>query len=151
MKFKFAILIPIIFFSANVFAGLFGPSNYEECVLDRMKGQDRWLLSTAREACLIKFPPPPTEQVVELSNSDWSWKKTDANTLTIEVHSLPKNVKLTSVNVALFANVCGEKPVLPGVNFLADKSSFSNKFIVKVDAGVNKFHCANVTFLGFVK
>lgn len=148
---KFTFLFPFIFFSCNVFAGLFGPTNYEECVLDKMKGQDRWMLSTAREACYIKFPPPPKEQMLEIDAKDWSWKKTDADTLTIDVKTLPKNTKLTSVTVTMFTNVCGEKQVSPGVTFTADKSLLSNKFVVKIDGGVNKFHCANVVFFGFVK
>ena len=150
MKFKFIILL-LFFFSSNSFAGLFGPSNYEECVLDKMKGQDRWMLSTAREACLIKFPPPPQEQIVDIDSKDWFWKKTDYNTLTIEVKTVPKNTKLTSVTVNLFTNVCGEKQEGPGVSFTADKSLLSNKFVVKVDGGVNKFNCSNVVFFGFVK
>ena len=37
-------------------AGWFGPSNYEECVLEKMKGQLPYMVKTARDACRLKFP-----------------------------------------------------------------------------------------------
>lgn len=47
----FALLSPTI-----VFAGWFGPDNYEDCVLEKMKGQDRAMIYTARKACEKQFP-----------------------------------------------------------------------------------------------
>jgi hypothetical protein len=40
--------------SAN--AGWFGSGNYEECVLEKMKGQLPYMVKTARDACRLKFP-----------------------------------------------------------------------------------------------
>jgi hypothetical protein len=45
--------------SAN--AGWFGPSNYEECVLEKMKGQSRYMFNAAMRACDDKFPCPKGE------------------------------------------------------------------------------------------
>lgn len=38
------------------FAGWFGPNNYEECILKKMKGQDNSLMRIARAACQKEFP-----------------------------------------------------------------------------------------------
>jgi hypothetical protein len=40
-------------------AGWFGPSNYDECLIDKMKGQTIYMLGVAQGACLKLFPPPP--------------------------------------------------------------------------------------------
>ncbi len=42
--------------SAN--AGWFGPGNYHECVLEKMKGQSPYMLETAQSACELEFPCP---------------------------------------------------------------------------------------------
>ncbi len=33
-----------------------GPSNYEDCVLDKMKGQNKTMISVARKVCEKRFP-----------------------------------------------------------------------------------------------
>lgn len=40
----------------SVNAGWFCPENYEDCVLEKMKGQDKSMISVARKACEKKFP-----------------------------------------------------------------------------------------------
>lgn len=48
-----------------VYAGLFGPSNYEECVLENMKGiQSNTAAGAVMQACRKKFPvaPAPTSE-----------------------------------------------------------------------------------------
>lgn len=40
----------------NAQAGWFGPDNYEDCVLEKMKDQPRNMMSLAQEACEKKFP-----------------------------------------------------------------------------------------------
>ena len=47
----FLILIP-----TDTHAWLFGPDNFEECLLEIMKGQDKSMLITAKKACEKKFP-----------------------------------------------------------------------------------------------
>jgi hypothetical protein len=43
-------------------AGWFGPSNYNECVLDTMKGQNAYMIEFAQAFCRkqLPLPPPPT-------------------------------------------------------------------------------------------
>ena len=46
----------ILFFPFTSQARFFGPSNFEECVVDKMKGQDIRMRGMVEDACEIKFP-----------------------------------------------------------------------------------------------
>lgn len=48
----------LVVFPHCAIAGWFGPDNYEECMLDKMKGQDRSMRGIANNACLSMFPRP---------------------------------------------------------------------------------------------
>jgi len=51
-------IIYVVFglFPLNAIPGWFGPDNYEDCVLEKMKGQDKVMIATARKACEKRFP-----------------------------------------------------------------------------------------------
>ena len=53
-----SVLAAISVTKSPVYAGWFGPSNYDECVLDKMKGQSPAMLYHAEAACRIEFPDP---------------------------------------------------------------------------------------------
>lgn len=56
------IIVTAILFlaSASVSAGWFGPDNYDDCVLEKMKGQEtKAAIIHARKACRKKFPEKP--------------------------------------------------------------------------------------------
>lgn len=46
----------LFFASEGTYAGWFGPDSYDECILDKMKGQDTRFYSYAGRACREKFP-----------------------------------------------------------------------------------------------
>ena len=46
------------YLNGSATAGWFGPSDYNECVLDEMKGQPAYMKSYAKNACRNKFPCP---------------------------------------------------------------------------------------------
>lgn len=54
-----------VFLAPTALAGMFGPDNYEECVLEKMKGQEKHMLPTARGACTKKFPPEESKNKPE--------------------------------------------------------------------------------------
>lgn len=59
-----------ISYSTNTAAGIFGASNYEECVLDNMKGVTNDVVAySVRNACSAKFPPkyPPNFYRIDAS------------------------------------------------------------------------------------
>jgi hypothetical protein len=45
----------LVSFSFGANADWFGPDNYEECVLEKMKGQPKEMMWTAQTACEKKF------------------------------------------------------------------------------------------------
>jgi hypothetical protein len=62
MKKKFATFIFVFCSTAN--AGLFGPSNFEECILDQMKGiKSDTAANAVTYACRAKFPPKEVPKV----------------------------------------------------------------------------------------
>ena len=119
--------------SAN--AGWFDPSNYEECVLENMKGQGRYMFPTAREACLLKFPDPeakPTKQEVVLKNRfiHFNWCVWDETNKEICILDQPDRYTITKVIASFsakepcikiqgFFDWSKRAPVLEGENYFA--------------------------------
>ena len=145
MKKILIVISTAICISNTAHAQLWGPKNYEECVLDKMKGQHQSLLYTAREACRIAFPPPPTRQIIYLENEDWTWEQNPTNKITIKVNKLPKGVKLEKAN-AIFYDDCEGKQTNPAFQATAERAMFSDRFEFTVP--YRTFKCARVTFTG---
>lgn len=56
-----------VFPIGNSFAGWFGPSNYEECILEKMKdAKSNYAAAAIAGACSKKFPPPKVKTVARL-------------------------------------------------------------------------------------
>jgi len=45
----------MLFLPTAAFAGFFGPSNFDECMVDKMKGQDPIMYSNVQKLCINKF------------------------------------------------------------------------------------------------
>lgn len=58
----------LLIVSGSVSSGVFGPSNFEECVLDKMKGQLPAMRPTASKACERDF-----ERAVDISLVEFAW------------------------------------------------------------------------------
>ena len=55
---KYIYLLPYIsiIFPSNVLGGLFGgPSNFYECIVERMKGQKKFMYQTVKKSCEREF------------------------------------------------------------------------------------------------
>lgn len=139
----FIILIFININSAH--SQLWGPKNFEECVLEKMKGQLQAMIHTARQACKISFPPPPTRQTIYLDAGDWVWEQNPANKITIKVNNLPKGTKLEKAD-AIFFDECEGKQTNPAYQSTAERARFSDQFEFTVP--FRTFRCARVTFTG---
>jgi hypothetical protein len=53
-------------------AGWFGPSTFEECVLDMMKGQQSSMMNTVMRVCDTKFPCTTDKILGRREIRDWS-------------------------------------------------------------------------------
>lgn len=146
---KYILLIVFSVTSINAIAGIFGASNYEECVLEKMKGQDRWMLGTARDACFKKFPPEPTEQVIYIENENFSWEQTTPRTILVTVSKAPKDTKLLKADAIFMTADCGDKQKSSGFSATAEKALIGDKFEFKVER--NNYKCARITFIGLAR
>lgn len=106
----------------SAFAGIFGPSNFEECVLEKMKGQAPNLLYMARAACLKAFPPEPLEVVISHDRIKYTWCKSEYDSVAVCIEKVPTNVKITKVEGVFFEDSCDAKEQSkPGVSATSEK------------------------------
>lgn len=134
-------------YSPVTVAGLFGPSNFEECVLDKMKGQDRVLYQTARAACLKAFPP---EVVIDRDRLKFKWCKSDYESESVCLEQKPGSVTITKVEAVFFEDECDTKQQSkPGVTASANQPWFGSTYKFDLPGGNRK--CAYFTFYGIEK
>lgn len=83
--------LALITFAGSASAGWFGPSNYEECILDNMKGVTSNAAAIAiASACRSQFPepppPPPTpeELAKQKKRNEECWRKYDKDVAEYE-------------------------------------------------------------------
>ncbi len=131
--------------STQTQASLFGPRNYEECVLEKMKGQNSNMRSFAVDACLKSFPK---EELIDDSKIKAVWCDSKPTTQTYCV-TIPKNIKITRAEALFFSDDCNAKQSQPGVKSESEKSLFSDKFIFKTVQG--SYKCSQTWFYGYEK
>lgn len=148
MTIRFLLLTVIIFLMpmTSVRAGLLGPSNYEECVLDKMKGQDKSLLSTARTACRNAFPAEPTESVIANDRIKYTWCKSEYDAVAACIDKAPPNIKITKIEGLFFEEGCDKEQSKPGVTGIAKKPWYGSTY--KFDLPPAPRGCAIFTFYG---
>ena len=143
------VLIAFIILIANTatIAGIFGPANYEECLLDKMKGQNSNMIYTARTACQKAFPDEPTESVIPFEGIKYTWCRVESESISVCVeHVIPK-VKITKIEGVFFEDVCESKQQpKPGVTAVAEKPWYGTTYTFKLPAGTRK--CGYLTFYG---
>jgi hypothetical protein len=74
------------------YAGWFGPDNFEECMLEKMKGQNSSMEFTAHKACAKLFKLE--EEVYFLNDIKKTWGY-EAGSITITITENPSNYYLT--------------------------------------------------------
>jgi hypothetical protein len=140
------LLIFLVFvISTQTHASLFGSRNYEECVLEKMKGQNSNMRSFAVDACLKLFP---REELIDGNKIKAEWCESKATSQTYCV-TIPKNIKITRAEALFFSDDCNAKQSKAGVKSEAEKSMFSDKFIFKTVQGTYK--CSQTWFYGHEK
>lgn len=70
---KYVIFTLTFLCSVNTFAGIFGPKNYDECLLKKMKGQVWQLLDRVRTLCEKEFPYEKDITYTARKYLKWSW------------------------------------------------------------------------------
>ncbi|MBT9613731.1 MAG: hypothetical protein IV108_10760 [Burkholderiales bacterium] len=138
------------FYVPTAFAGIFGPSNFEECVLDKMKGQAPNLIYMAKAACLKAFPPKPSEGVIADDRIKYTWCKSEYDSVAVCIDQTPTNVTITKVEGLFFEDDCGAKQQSkPGITATAAKPWYGTTYKFELPAA--KRGCAIFTFYGIEK
>ena len=100
----FGVLIAITVTPVLAEAGWFGPDNYEECVLDKMKGQDRGMLPTAEKACEKQFPFEKKLFRYQ-GNIDIDWTS-DESWMYLDIKRNSGGYRVTRYMVTFTSNAC---------------------------------------------
>jgi hypothetical protein len=162
--------------SAN--SGWFGPANYDECMLEKMKGQGYYMAEIAKETCRLKFQPKPApkpkEEEVLLNERfihfNWcAWEKTSKQICMVDK---PDNYTITKVTVDFSAKSPCERIPPPDfsvplsdqyewqyrrfyedlnnwITITGEKAYFSPTYTFKTPPG--NLNCVDVHFFGFIK
>jgi hypothetical protein len=148
IKIKAIGLTFIVLHSPITAAGLFGPSNFEECVLENMKGQDRALYATAKAACLKAFPP---EVVIARDRLKFTWCKSEYDSASVCLEQKPANVTITKVEAVFSEDDCDDakQQGKPSVVASSEKPWFGSTYKFNLPGGIRK--CAIFTFYGIEK
>lgn len=139
--------LSVTFTSAD--AGLFGPNNFPDCVLEKMKGQDRSLLGTARSACRRQFPEEtPLVQGVDyrVGQIVSSWCDTEDDSVVICLDKNESSYKITKAVLTLNDASCGETF---GNNVQVDAlpATFGKKYKAHIE-NARTYKCMYTTWYG---
>lgn len=130
-------------------AGIFGPSNYDECVLDKMKGQDKFMIHTARAACDKLFPEKPIEKI--LQGVAYEWLSAKDNEYTLVIKEGQNYYSITAVDAIFFEKSCEEKQDESGYEVKGKKTLLSSTKYYFIVPSNKVYKCGIVTFTGFEK
>jgi hypothetical protein len=161
------ILVPffLIFGAWNMQSGFLGPSNFQQCFLEKMKGLPQNMEGMAAAECQKQFPPaaaPATASApspetakeihVEYDNCDDGY----GSNYSLCVKKVPDGYKLTRIEAVFFQKTIGttcealsESDWKQSEHKLAEKSWFQNKytFLVKKSPDV----CMELAFFGVLR
>ncbi len=145
------VLVVIFLFGASsVQAGWLGPSNFDECVLEKMKGQAPNMIGVARSACRARFP----EEILlnegihykkgQLKSS-WTYRSRD--TITILIDENKTDYKVTRVVIKPMKEPCDSPNLRIDDEVEAKSPMFGSEYVADVpDARVIK--CAIIDIWG---
>lgn len=139
----------VLFYPLVAFAGIFGPSNFEECVLDKMKGQSPNMISLARAACKKAFPDRPVETIIDHDRIKYEWCGSGSGSQAVCIEKKPGNLKITKVEGIFFEDACDKTQTKAGIVATAEEPLFGTTYKFDIPPGNKK--CAVFTFYGFEK
>jgi hypothetical protein len=102
----------LVIFPLPAFAGwLFGPDNYDDCVLEKMKGQDSSMRGHAMRACRELFPIEPVEKEILIwSKIKIAWEqKQNGATIEIRIEENLSNYNISKIRATFSTQKCDEE------------------------------------------
>ena len=140
------------------YAGWFGSSqdDYDQCVLEKMKGESGYLLGYAADACRHEFPlpeaPPAPKTLENIADIDYKMCGEDENKeLEICIIRVSDEYTLEKVEAAFFSPPCNvtiyQSDFEKMTRYTAEKSWFRSKYTF--DFGIPPNFCVVFSFYGF--
>ena len=132
----------LLLFATNSQAGIFGPDNYEECVLDKMKGQAKSLIFIARKACEKKFPYEKNLGSY-FNEYEFSWVPHNDNAIYFSIDKNYGEYRVTRARVIFSSNLCEDNTSLPDDHMKIVELSEKQDAIIS-DNSAKHYKCARV-------
>lgn len=119
-----------------------GYTDYDDCVIGEMKGQDIRMKSTVNQYCERRYPH---ERWISVSHPDFSWSMPNpsSDTVRITIKQTDDQYRITRVDFKFTEEECGEvsrqirRLVLKPVSFSFANSNSSSRTI----KGASEFKC----------
>jgi hypothetical protein len=128
----------------------FGPKNFDECVLEKMKGQAPGMIHYARKACREQFPEEEQEEELKRGEDyEVTWCGKTANTIS-GCLTLKGKYKVLRGVVFLSKQECNDPHGEFWVKATAEPPMFGSTYKFTV-AEASSFKCAMFEFFGHRK
>jgi hypothetical protein len=141
-------------------AGWFGPSNYDECVLQKMKGQAAYMYPNASAACREEFPAPApikddTPQTIQFDGQlikYREWKMNDNGDFAVEIIDKPRGYSVSTIR-GVFVNRApcniNETEISTAPTFWGKKVEGSDLFRFSISG--SQFNCMYLAYFGTIQ
>lgn len=104
-KIMYVLSVISILFPGSVMAGLFGgPSNYDECMVERMKGQERYMYSTVKKSCEREFEVKVEKKYLV----DLDWTDTTSSGVIVSIGKNDSEFEVTRAALIFSKKSCEE-------------------------------------------
>jgi hypothetical protein len=104
----FSSLVCVGYANTKAHAGWFGPSTYDECILDEMKGRPSYMMETVKRDCTAKFcTEEPLTYTEEEKVAFAAAVKKSTDKCKSEDEASP------NYYTRMLAPICGPRPFLP--------------------------------------
>lgn len=106
-------MLALYFMHSASYAGIFGPSNFDECMAENIKGMEEGILY-ARRACQRKFEAQIPLHERNLKKGDIIWEYVDENTIKLKINNNPSpDYIITKIKYAFTAVDCKDRHLFP--------------------------------------
>jgi hypothetical protein len=127
----------------------FGPSNYEECVVEKMKGQDRAMINRVHDACELRFPHERELGLMTEPDFRWTWGMQPDGKVSFRIITNETKYDITRAQLLLFESNCGSSTQFLESPAIADfRTPRVGSISVSPVSKAGDFRCAQTRFWG---
>ena len=148
------LVLLIIFFPIFLEAGWFSkPKNFEECVLEKMKGQDRSMRHYAIKACKKLFPIEEEINYIYQQDIEIAWSGVSSSSIELTIEKNDSNYRISKCKASFSIKKCDDvkdfKDYTLTKTFIFEKGE--KKSSIKIN-NANQYECMRkLSLWGFLK